>query len=516
MGVAAGADAADGDDAEPGRPHTDRGEPVADRRLVAPAIAAWSSAACCLALPGRGGLAVGGLLLAGVIVCLRTRRHVVALVLLAAAAAALTAGLRVTHSQAGTVPALAAAEAVVTADVVLSGDPRVVSGAFGDQVVVEADAASVTGRGSTVQGRAPVLVLADVDSGVGDLALGTTVRVVARLAPSDSADLAALVLVSRVEAVRADPAWWWTVAGGVRGGVDRATASRGQAGELVPGLVVGDDSDLTPETVEDFRTSGLTHLLAVSGTNLTLVLGALLLVARLVGGRGRGLLVVGVLGAAGFVLLARPEPSVVRAAAMGLVALAGLTSGDRRRGLRALCVAVLVLVLVDPWLSRSVGFALSALATAAILVLAPTWRDALARWLPRWAAEAVAVPMAAQLACTPLVAAISGQASLVAVAANVLVAPAVGPATVLGLVAGLAEVAWAPAGRLVGWLAVLPAGWIVTVGGVAADLPGADVEWGTSVTACCCSRRSAPPSPSAPAGCCGTGGRAWRSRCCSS
>ena len=85
------------------------------------------------------------------------------------------------------------------------------------------------------------------------------------------------------------------------------------------------------------------------------------------------------------------------------------------------------------------------LATAGILLVAPSWRDALARWLPRWLAEAVAVPAAAQLACTPLVAAISGQVSLVAVVANLLVAPVVGPATVLGLLGGLVALVSGPA-----------------------------------------------------------------------
>ena len=94
------------------------------------------------------------------------------------------------------------------------------------------------------------------------------------------------------------------------------------------------------------------------------------------------------------------------------------------------------------------------LATAGILLLAPGWRDALARWLPRWVAEAIAVPAAAQLACTPLVAAISGQVSLVAVVANLAVAAAVGPATVLGLAGGLVGLVWPWAGRLLGTLAV--------------------------------------------------------------
>lgn len=98
---------------------------------------------------------------------------------------------------------------------------------------------------------------------------------------------------------------------------------------------------------------------------------------------------------------------------MGTVALFAMGRPDgRRRGSRTLGLAVLVLLLVQPGLAVSAGFALSVLATAGIVLLAPAWRDALARWLPRWLAEAVAVPAAAQLACTPVVAALSGQVSL--------------------------------------------------------------------------------------------------------
>ncbi len=234
------------------------------------------------------------------------------------------------------------------------------------------------------------------------------------------------------------------------------------------------------ELVSDFQASGLTHLLAVSGTNLTLVVGFLLVVARWAGVRARGLVVVGVLGVAGFVLLARTEPSVVRAAAMGSVALIGMGSNGRERGVRALGVAVLVLLLFDPWLALSLGFVLSALATAGILFLAPPWRDALATWMPRWLAEAVAVPLAAQLACTPVVAAISGQVSLVAVAANMAVAPVVGPATVLGLTGGLVVLVVEPLGVLLGRCAGWCAWWITTVAAHSADLPTAAVGWSST------------------------------------
>jgi competence protein ComEC len=244
--------------------------------------------------------------------------------------------------------------------------------------------------------------------------------------------------------------------------------------------VDGDDGGLADEVAADFRTAGLTHLLAVSGTNLTLIVGFLLVLARWCGVRARGLTVVGVFGVVGFVLLARTEPSVLRAAVMGSVALVGLGAGGRDRGLRALGVAVLVLLLVDPWLARSLGFALSSCATAGILVFGPPWRDALARWLPRWAAEAVAVPLAAQLACTPLVAAISGQVSLISVAANLVVAWAVGPATVLGLLGGVAALVWEPLGQLVAAPAAWCAAWIIAVARTSAGLPVAALAWSPS------------------------------------
>ncbi len=248
---------------------------------------------------------------------------------------------------------------------------------------------------------------------------------------------------------------------------------------LVPALVDGDDAGLDPTLQDDFRTTGLTHLLAVSGTNLTLVVGFALVVARWLRVRGRWLYVVGAAGITGFVLVARAEPSVLRAAVMGTVALVGMGANGRDRGTRTLGVATVLLLLLDPQLATAVGFGLSVLATAGILLLAPGWRDALARWLPRWLAEAVAVPAAAQLACTPLIAAISGRVSLVAVLANLLAAPAVGPATVLGLLGGLLTLVVPPAGRLVGTTAGWCVAWIVAVARHTAALPTPAVGWGS-------------------------------------
>ena len=217
---------------------------------------------------------------------------------------------------------------------------------------------------------------------------------------------------------------------------------------LVPALVTGDDGGLDPALADDFRTTGLTHLLAVSGTNLTLVVGFLLVVARWFGVRGRWPYAVG--GPRHRRLRAAGPHRAERGARGGhgrASRLLGLGSNGRqpRAAAPSASPSWCCCCPTRGW-PVSLGFALSVLATGGILLLAPGWRDALARWLPRWAAEAVAVPAAAQLACTPLVAAISGQVSLVAVVANLLVGPVVGPATVLGLAGGLARPALAAAG----------------------------------------------------------------------
>jgi competence protein ComEC len=389
--------------------------------------------------------------------------------------------IRAHHLDHGSVHELADRRAQVTVTGTVTSDPRVLAGGWGDRTVWRVSVRSVIHNGRGVALRRPLLVFADGSTGPE---LGAAVQLVGRLKPSDDRDVAAVLIVTRPPEHLADPGVWWRASGVLRASIrdavrDRPTVPRA----LVPALVDGDDAGI-PETVaEDFRETGLTHLLAVSGTNLTLMIGVLVASARWCRVRGRGLAVVGALGIVGFVLLARTEPSVLRAAVMGAVGLMGLGSGTRARGLRVLAAAVVALLLVDPGLARSVGFVLSVLATAGILVLAAPLRDALASWLPRWLAEAIAVPFAAQLACTPVIAAISGRVSLVAVGANMMAAPVVGPATVLGLAGGLVGLVSAPVGRLLAWPASWCVAWIAEVAERGADLPTPAITWGTSVPA---------------------------------
>ena len=410
------------------------------------------------------------------------RGRTLAGVLVVFAGVAAVATLRADQVAESPAAALAEDGAAVTLTGTVTSDPRVSRGRFGDVVITRLDVREVTGRGATYAVAVPVLVIGD--EAWREVALGSDVRAGGRLGAADGDDLAGVLGARGPPEVLAGPGPWWDAAAAVRASIRDAVAHRPDTQRaLVPALVDGDDALVDDDLAADFRTTGLTHLLAVSGTNLTLVVGFLLVLARWCRVRGRWLYLVGAAGIAGFVLLARTEPSVLRAAVMGSVALFAMGTDGRRRGARALGVAVLVLLLVEPGLAVSVGFTLSVLATAGILLLAPAWRDALARWLPRWAAEAVAIPLAAQLACTPVVAAISGQVSLVAVVANLLVAPVVGPATVLGLGAGLAGLVWDPAGRLLGTGAGWCVAWIVVVATRGADLPTAAVGWGTGVLA---------------------------------
>ncbi|CAA9403287.1 MAG: DNA internalization-related competence protein ComEC/Rec2 [uncultured Nocardioides sp.] len=450
---------------------------MSDLRLPLLGVGAWLGGLGAAFLPGWAALLLA---VAALATALGTRSRPLVAGSLAGLAVLGVATLRVAAVDLGPVADLVAGRAVVDARVDISSDPRVVPGRFGDIVVVRGVLTRVSGRGAAYALRAPVVVLAD-ESWL-DLRLGRSVAVTGRLAPDDGRGRTVLgvLAVRGPPVVETGPDVWWRGAAAVRRSIRDAVAPRGEhARELVPSLVVGDDSGLDPEVADDFRTTGLTHLLAVSGTNLTLLVGFVLIVGRWCGLRGRWMYAAAGLGIVGFVLIARTEPSVVRAAAMGTVALIGMGSNGTERGARCLGAAVFALLLVDPALAVTAGFALSVLATGGILFLAPPWRDAMNRWLPRWAAEAVSVPLAAQVACTPVVTAISGQVSLVAVVANLLAAPAVAPATVLGLAGGLVGLVWAPLGQLVAAPAAWSVSWIVVVAQHGAALPTAAVEWGT-------------------------------------
>ncbi len=383
-------------------------------------------------------------------------------------------GWRTATIEASPVTALAQRGSIVTADVQVREDGRGYEGRAGPGVVVPVTVRAVETTGRTWRVR--VRATAFVDGTPERFVTGTRFRVRADLSPAEATDEAAVLRV--LDWRQTDPgSWWWrsseAVRDGIRDGVDHRDD---QAAALVPALVAGDETGLTDQTRQEFSTTGLTHLLAVSGSNLTIVLGVVLLGLRSVGVSRRVLLAAGLVTVVAFVLVARPEPSVQRAAVMGSVALAGLLVGRPRAGLRALSWAVIALLVLDPWLATQPGFVLSVSATAGIIVAAQPLARRL-HWLPGPAATAVAVPLAAHLACLPVVASLSGEVSMVAVFANIAVAPAVAPATVAGLAAGIVDLVLPVVAVVPGTAAWAAAAVIVSVARLGAAAPGASIAW---------------------------------------
>ncbi|MET9500694.1 ComEC/Rec2 family competence protein [Streptomyces sp. NPDC006622] len=447
-----------------------------------------------------------------------------AAVLLCVAAAGVSAGLHGADARRGPVPVLAREYATVTAEVEVTSDPRLgrpkVRGDHmtPDSVLIGGEVRGVAAGGAAaVMTRAPVLVIVDVREREGaggarpaahagrggrqawlGLLPSTRVRVTGRLAPPlMGGDRIAAVLrvrdrgVGAVPRVVREPSAAQRTAGRLRAGLREATDGlSADARALLPGLVVGDTSRITPELDEAFKETDLAHTLAVSGSNLTIMLALLLGppgLAQHVERRGlaprlgiplRTTALLGGVLTLGFVVVCRPDPSVLRAAACGSVVLLALATGRRRSLIPALAAAVLLLVLYDPWLARSYGFLLSVLATGALLTLAPRWSAALRRrGVPPRLAEALAAAGAAQAVCAPVVAVLSARVSLVAVPCNLLVEFAVAPATVLGF-ATLATAPWVlPVAKALAWCAGWPAEWIAGVARAGAALPGAGVDW---------------------------------------
>ena len=406
--------------------------------------------------------------------------RLVAVLAVCAGAGCAAAGLRMAAVKGGPVAGLTARHDSVRAGLVVTGSVRPLRACPGPacrpHTLVPARLETVRTGGRTIRVRLPVLVIAGPDA--AGLAVGRPFRVRGRLEPAHPGELLAAVVLARgrVEpAGRPPPAW--RLAQAVRAHLRAAASVLPQpARGLLPALVDGDRTGIPQQTNDQFLAAGMTHLLAVSGTNLAILAAAIAGVARLL--RRPVLAALSVLPATAlFVLVAGPEPSVLRAAVMGVIAATALASGRERSGMRALSVAVLALVLFDPERALSYGFALSTLATGGILLLGPPIRDRLEHRLPAWLAAALSVPVAAELACAPVVAMMASQVSLVAVPANLLADPLVAPATVLGaLVAAVAPVAPSVAGVLV-WPAGCAVTGIAAVARVAASVPHATIAW---------------------------------------
>ncbi|MDA2812095.1 ComEC/Rec2 family competence protein [Nocardiopsis sp. RSe5-2] len=506
-----------GTDVPDSEPEYGAGAQAFDLRLVGPAVGAWVTAALLI-----GGTAAPAawlaflLVLLTVVAVVRVCRRpapwkpTLAALLACCAAAAVACAGRLAALEASPVADLAAREAPADLEVEISEPPRPRAGGdtgdesrpAGERHTVAAMTVTVTvpahhvgadhdstdhhgadhdsaHRSATrhdrrLATRVPVVLITS-GPGWGGLLPGQRLRVSGPVVPADGGGRArALVLVrGPPDEVRPPPeaqAW----AGRVRARLHAASAGLpSPADALLPAFVAGDAARVPADVREDFRASGMTHLMVVSGTHLAVLTGAALAAARWSRLPPWAAAAVAACLIAAMVLVAGPRPSVLRAALMALIALAALAAGRTRGGLAALSAAVLALVLVDPHLSRAHGFALSVLATGGIMVLAPGWSRALrARvpLVPRWAADAAAVALASQLACLPVLVLLTPEIGWVGVPANTVATPLVPIAMTGGFATAVAASVLPSAAPVLAWIPGAAVLGIAAIARTAADL----------------------------------------------
>ncbi|MDO4915674.1 ComEC/Rec2 family competence protein [Corynebacterium sp.] len=218
---------------------------------------------------------------------------------------------------------------------------------------------------------------------------------------------------------------------------------------LAQGMVIGDTSLQSDDDKAAFVTSGLSHLSAVSGANVAIVLGVVAAIVSTERPRVRYLCAGCSL--VGFVLLIGLDASVLRAAVAGTVGLLATMAGRRRQALPALCAGIIGLVVWNPDMAVSLGFALSCAATAGIICLAPPLSDVIEKVVvrvltacgksgevsrrTRAVITGCAVCVAADVVTQPIILLVIGRTSALSIVANSLVGFVVAPVTVIGTIA---------------------------------------------------------------------------------
>ena len=288
-----------------------------------------------------------------------------------------------------------------------------------------------TAQDKTYSLRTPIRIL--IKSEI-QLLPGQMISGVATVIKSKEARVAALFIVNSPIIVQTEPSSWAAGLGAIRQGL-RENSGDDDAGALIPGMVLGDTSKQSAEFKDAMKRSGLTHLVAVSGANFAIVSTFVLWCMQFLIRRKNVRIIATAIALICFIALVRPSPSVLRAAAMAAVLLSAHLGKRGSDSLPALGFAMCAVVLGDPWQARDAGFALSVLATAGLLLLAPQIVEKLPTH--KKLAGALAPPIAAIVFCSPILVSLSGYLSPMSIIANLLAAPVVAPITVLGFIAAL-------------------------------------------------------------------------------
>jgi len=315
-------------------------------------------------------------------------------------------------------------------------------------------------------------------------AIGSLVRLRGKLSAGRLPETAAQVRVSVNPEVLEQPGIIDRSANSLRAGLRLALSGRpADSASLVAGLAIGDQSQQPQELKDAMRTAGLSHLTAVSGGNLAILIVLVLGGTRLLRVRLPLQIFIALTAVIYFVILVRPQPSVLRAAVMGSVVLVGMLGGGQRRGTGVLAISVAALIVVAPELAVSWGFALSVAATIGLILWSPgmlTWIQQKFPRMPSVLADGLAITLAAQLATLPILIAMGSSVGLAGVPANILAMPMVPLVTILGLLTALLSVTFYPLAVFIALIASWCASWIAKVAVTCSQLPFATVPWPSS------------------------------------
>jgi competence protein ComEC len=236
---------------------------------------------------------------------------------------------------------------------------------------------------------------------------------------------------------------------------------------LLNGILIGVESSIPDDVREAFNRTGTTHVIAISGANIIVVIRVLM--GMLKPGLGeRRASIVTLAGIGVYTAFVGGDPAVIRAALMGGMALFAAQIGRRTYGITSLAFVSWLMTIWNPQILWDVGFQLSVAATAGLVLFGDqftTWLEELlrrgfaqttARQITQWLAEPLVISIAAQITTTPLIVLHFGRLSAASLLANLMIVPAQPYIMIFGWLSALAGMVWTPLGEPLAWVVWLP------------------------------------------------------------
>ncbi len=256
---------------------------------------------------------------------------------------------------------------------------------------------------------------------------------------------------------------------------------------LLTGILLGNEGGIPPDVKDEFKTTGTSHVIAISGFNITIVIVLLMATVGWIVPDRRLAAAIAIIGVVAYTLFVGADAAVVRAAIMGIIVVFGVIVGRKGVAYNSLAAAIIVMTALNPYVLWDAGFQLSVAATLGLVVYGERFERAAqgvlerrlsterATWVIKWMSEMLLLTLAAQILVTPLIVKHFGQLSLISLLSNALVLPIQPLVMFTGGAATLAGLAYEPLGQILGWGAYLPLTWTIRVVQWTADFPYASI-----------------------------------------